>query len=60
MDIKTKLNGIYQSLQTLHIPSTKGNLETILKALYDIEEISASLNGGAENGTEDGPADHPE
>ena len=39
MDMKEKLNECYERLQTLNMPNTRHNMETILQTLYDLQEV---------------------
>ena len=59
--MKEKLEHIYNRLQTLEIRATRGNLETLLLSLYDLQNAYNELTEVENNGTaENGPADHPE
>ena len=41
--MKEKLNACYERLQTLDMPMTRGNMETLLQTLYDIQEVYQEL-----------------
>lgn len=61
MSAKQKLNDAYERLQGLEIRATRGNLETLLQSLYDLQNAYNELTEVESNGTaENGPEDHPE
>ena len=41
--MKEKISACYERLQTLDMPMTKGNMETLLQTLYDLQEIYQEL-----------------
>lgn len=55
--MKEKLNEVYKRLQTLNLPPTQGNLETMLQCLYDLKSIYNELEA-KEAGADGQTADH--
>lgn len=41
--MKEKLNACYERLQTLDMPVTRRNMETLLQVLYDLQEVYQEL-----------------
>lgn len=41
--MKEKLKACYERLQTLDLPATRGNMQTLLQTLYDIQEVYKEL-----------------
>ena len=42
-DMKEKLKACYERLQKLDIQPTRGNMETLLQTLYDLQEVYQEL-----------------
>ena len=55
--MKEKLKACFDRLQTLQLPPTKNNMETLLQTLYDLQEIYLALK---EDDADDGPANRAE
>ena len=55
--MKEKLNEVYKRLQTLNLPPTQGNLETLLQCLYDLKSVYNELEA-KEAGADGKTADH--
>ena len=58
--MKEKINACYERLQTLSITSTKGNMEALLKTMYELQEVYLELEGMENAGAENGSTDHSE
>lgn len=58
--MKEKLEAVYNRLQTLDIKPTKTNMESLLRCLYDLQEVYKGLTKEAEPDGTDGPENRPE
>ena len=58
--MKEKIEKCYDQLQTVTIMATKKNLETMLNALYELEDIYKQMTKGeADHAGEKGQASDP-
>lgn len=55
--MKEKLNEVYKRLQTLNMPATQNNMETLLQCLYDLKSVYNELEA-KEAGANGQAADH--
>lgn len=53
--MKEKLKACYERLQTLDLPATRGNMQTLLQTLYDIQEVYKELERMETDGAEADP-----
>ena len=53
--MKEKVNACFERLQTLDMPATKGNMETLLQTLYDLQEVYKELERMEADGTQTDP-----
>lgn len=57
-----KLNEVFKRLQTLSITATKGNMETLLQCLYDLQDVVGEIERMERtetDGGDGGQEDHP-
>jgi hypothetical protein len=60
MDMKEKLEACYERMQTLNMPNTRHNMETLLQTLYDLQEVYKGLERTETDGTEADPGERDE